>query len=151
MHNIENIKDKALNIGACDKIGKVSDYKSLVNLFFSPQGREFCEQHNYPSLAMFREISNKVKPYRVFVDADRIEVYNEPYIALVGDTHAKIKIHGVDCLYHIVLMHGATAEIEVSHYAVVQIMNISGGEVAIHNDKTTKVHYEHQFNRSHRQ
>lgn len=151
MKKIQNIKSDALSIGACDKIGKVVDYKSLVNLFFSPQGREFCEEHNYPSLDMFREISNDVKPHRVFVDAGRIEAYNEPYIALVGDTHAKIKIHGVDCLYHVILMHGATAEIEASHYAVAQIINISGGEVAIHNDKTTKIHYEYQSNCSHRQ
>lgn len=150
MKRIDDIKAKALGIGACEKIGDVIDYESLIKLFFSPQGREFCYKHNYPTLEVFRSIRDEVKPHRVFVDSGNIEAYNEPYIALVGDTHAKIKVRGVDALYHIVLMHGATAEIEASHYAVVHIQNISGGDVAIHNDKTTKIHYEHQSNGSHR-
>lgn len=149
MKKLTNIKDLALNIGACDKISKVSDYKSLVDLFFSPQGREFCQNNNYPTLGMFRTIKEDVKPYRVFVDTGSIETYNEPNIALVGNTHGKIKIRGVDSLYHVILMHGATAEIDISHYAVAQIINISGGYVAIHNDKTTKVHYEPKPNSSH--
>lgn len=149
MNHIDNIKTEALGIGACAKIGDVADYESLVNLFFSPQGREFCRNNNYPSLEVFRKIKEGVRPYRVFVDAGDIEVYNEPYIALVGDTHAKIKIRGVESLYHILLMHGATADVSARHYAVVSIENISGGDVAIDNDKTTKVHYEHQSNGSH--
>lgn len=149
MDRINDIRSRALGIGACEKIGDIQDYQSLVKVFFSPQGREFCHKNNYPTLEVFRAIREDVKPHRVFVDAGDIEVYNEPYIAIVGDTHARIKIRGVDALYHIVLMHGATAEIDIEHYAVVQIMNISGGDVAIHNDKTTKVHYEHQSYCSH--
>ena len=151
MSKIEDIRVEALALGACDKVVDVTDYKSLANLFFSPQGREFCAKHNYPSLEMFRKIKGGAKPYRVFVDAGDIVACNEPNIAIVGNTHARIKIRGVDSLYHIVVMHGATAEIFVEHYAVVEILNISGGEVAIHNDKTTKVHYEHQSNSRNRQ
>lgn len=150
MDRIKHIKDKAIGIGACDRVGEVMDYGSFAGVFFSPQGREFCTKHNYPTIELFRAIKDDVKPYRIFVDAGHIETYHEPNIALVGDTHAKINIRGVDSLYHIVLMHGATAEINITEYAVVKIENISGGEVAIHNDKTTKVHYEHQSNRRHR-
>lgn len=150
MKNIHNIKDNALNIGACYKIGEVTNYENLVKLFFSPQGREFCTKHNFPTIEQFRQIKNKVKPYKVFVDAGEIEAYNQSHIAIIGNTHAKIKMHGVDELYHVIVMHGATATIEVEHYAVAHIVNISGGDVAIYNDKTTKVHYEHQSERSNR-
>lgn len=149
MKKIAHIKDIAQQIGACDKITGVTGYESLVQLFFTPQGREFCRSHNYPTIVLFESISDDVRPYNVFVNRGDIEVYNVHNIALIGNTHAKIKMRGVDDIYRVLLMHGATAEIEASHYAVGIVDNISGGDVAIHNDKTTKVRYEHQSHGSH--
>lgn len=139
MNKINDIKATALSIGACDKICKVTDYASLVKLFFSPQGQEFCETNNFPTHSYFKVIKKDVKPHNVFVDCGQISIFNTPQIALVGKTHAKIKVSGLDSVYTVMLMHGATAEIEASDYAVLKIVNISGGEVAIHNDNTTRI------------
>jgi hypothetical protein len=139
MDRINNIKLDALNNGACDKICEVTDYASLVKLFFSPQGREFCEKNNFPTLEYFKAIAKDVKPYNVFVDMSYLELYNRPYVALVGKTHARVVARGVDTVYTIILMHGASAVIDAGHYAVVKIVNISGGDVTIHNDKTAKI------------
>lgn len=139
MKKINDIKTKALTIGACDKICGVTDYASLVKLFFSPQGQEFCEANNFPTHSYFKAIKNDVKPYNVFVDCGDMTIANIPHIALVGKTHANIRLSGLDSVYTVMLMHGATAHVEASNYAVIKIVNISGGDVAIHNDNTTKI------------
>lgn len=51
---VRDVTRKAIKIGACSESGKATDWKSLCWLFFSPQGREFCEENNYPSLDLFR-------------------------------------------------------------------------------------------------
>lgn len=139
MGKLDSIKDGAKDIGSCDKIRTVRGYKSLTELFYSPQGREFCQAHNYPSIEQFREIKQEVFPYNVFVDSGDISLKDVHRIALVGDTHAKIEAEGVDDVFLIILMHGATARIKATKYAVINIVNISGGEVAIDNDITTKI------------
>lgn len=139
MRKIANIKKGAKTIGSCNKIRMVTSYESLVRLFFSPQGREFCETHNYPSLDQFREIREEVHPYNVYVDSGDITTSNIHKIALVGNTHATINAQGVEDVYTIILMHGATANVKATNYAVIHIVNISGGEVAIDTDKTTKI------------
>ena len=50
----EDVIGAAALLGACGGSGKVSDWRSLVWLFFSPQGREFCGEKGFPSLDMFR-------------------------------------------------------------------------------------------------
>lgn len=45
---VHDIMQKAISLGACCESGKATDWKSLCWLFFSPQGREFCEHNNYP-------------------------------------------------------------------------------------------------------
>lgn len=139
MERIDDIKTDALNIGACCKIEEVTNYPQLAELFFSAQGREFCERNNFPSIEHFRTIKEEMKPYNIFVDAGDIEISNTHKIALIGSTHAKIKAKGVQAVHLVMLMHGATAEIEATNYAVVKLVNISGGDVAIRQDIMTKI------------
>ena len=48
MNTVKEIMMAALQKGACDKSYGVSDWKTLVWLFFTPQGIEFCEKNNFP-------------------------------------------------------------------------------------------------------
>ena len=138
MKSIDNIKAKALRIGACDLVSDVEDFASLAKLFFSPQGREFCERHNFPTMTLARRIKTKIKPYDIYVDAGEM-TSTKHRIALIGNTHAKVVAKGTEAVYMIILMHGATVEIDASNYAVIKVINISGGEVAIHKDNTTRL------------
>ena len=45
MKAIDEILQKALQMGACNKSNGVTDWKTLVWLFFTPQGIEFCEKN----------------------------------------------------------------------------------------------------------
>lgn len=133
---IKKIQNAALELGACDKIEKVSGFPSLVRLLFSPQGAEFCEKHNFPDLATLQNIKSEVKKYGVFIDCGEITLRSRQNTCLVGNTHATIKASGVNYAHTIILMHGASATIEASRYAVVKVINISGREVKINKDNT---------------
>ena len=85
---VNDIISKAVGLGACANSGKASDWKSLVWLFFSSQGREFCKKNNYPSLDMFRSMSANVEPYGVYVEKG-IDESNKD-VALVGASESTL-------------------------------------------------------------
>lgn len=138
MIEVKDIMKKAVGLGACFQSQKATDWKSLVWLFFSPQGREFCKEHNYPSIEMFRSMKDNVMAYGVYVE-ETVEKTNEN-VALIGDSGgiSILRFSGVERAYRVILMHGAKARIELSRYAVVRIENISG-EYEIINDGTAEV------------
>lgn len=126
--------------GACGGSGKVSDWRSLAWLFFSPQGREFCEEKNFPGLSMFR----RMKPYSVdqfgvFVDLGRVCRSNDKDIALIGDTCGELTFDENNAVHKVILMHGAKAHITASNYVVLLIVNVGGCEVTIDKDETVIV------------
>lgn len=133
---VSDVIDKAVSIGACRQSGKATDWKSLCWLFFSPQGIEFCKNANYPTIEMFREMKPNIRPYCVYVE-DSVAKENEN-VALIGCFSSELFFSGVEKAYKVILMHGATAVIHISNYAVVRVENISG-MFNIINDGTGKV------------
>lgn len=137
---IDEIMKSAALLGACSGSGKVSDWKSLVWLFFSPQGREFCEEKNFPELPMFREMKRHgISELGVFVDEGNVCRSNDKDIALVGDTCGELKFDENNVVHKIILMHGAKAHIKASNYVVLLIINIGGCKVTIEKDETVVV------------
>lgn len=136
MISVKEIMQKAASMGACSQSGKATDWKSLAWLFFSPQGREFCKDNNYPSIESFRSMAKYVEPYCVYVEKP-IEKHNEN-VALIGEAESTLRYDGVEKAYKVILMHGAKATIHVSNYAVVRLENISG-RYEIINDGTAEV------------
>lgn len=126
--------------GACSGSEKVSDWRSLAWLFFSPQGREFCEEKNFPSLSMFQRMKPyNVEQFGVFVDLGRVSRSNDKDIALIGDTCGELKFDENKVVHKVMLMHGAKAHIKASNYAVLLIVNVGGCEVTIDKDETVIV------------
>lgn len=136
MISVKEIMQKAIGLGACTQSGKATDWKSLVWLFFSPQGREFCKENNYPSIELFRSMAKYVEPYGGYVEKP-VEKHNED-VALIGEAESTLRYDGVEKAYKVILMHGAKATIHVSNYAVVRLENISG-RYEIINDGTAEV------------
>lgn len=136
--NVEYILKQAKCLGACSESAKATDWKSLVWLFFSPQGREFCKEKNYPSIEMFRSIKEHVEPYGIYVE--KAVFTRNKDVALAGDCGAKseLSFSGVEKSHKVILMHGAKTIIHASQYAVVRIENING-EYEIINDGTAEV------------
>lgn len=134
--NVKEIIKTANILGACSQTNKVTDWKSLVWIFFSPQGREFCKDNNYPTIEMFRAMKGNVHPYGVYVE-ESVSLRNED-AALIGQSDSKLHYSGVEKAYKVILMHGAKATLHVSNYAVVRLENISG-EYEITGDGTGEV------------
>lgn len=134
---VKDIIAEAIKLGACRQSGKATDWRSLVWLFFSPQGREFCRDNNYPTLDMFRSMAPYVEPYGVYVETP-VEQHNED-VALIGESESVLRYDGVDRAYKVILMHGAKAVIHVSHYAVVRLEDMGGTYEIINEDGTGEV------------
>lgn len=133
---VDEILNNAIQLGACQESSKATDWKSLVRLFFSPQGMEFCKKHNFPSLEAFRQMDGVISSLGVYVD-NAYNATNED-IALVGDSQSELRFSGTDKPYKVILMHGAKAKIYAGMYSVVKIENISG-EYEVFNDGTATV------------
>ncbi|WP_289059946.1 hypothetical protein [uncultured Bacteroides sp.] len=138
MKTVDEIMKSASLSGACSKSNGVSDWKSLVWLFFTPQGREFCEENNFPSLEMFREMSSEVAAYGVYVDAGVVNVRNKK-VALIGGTEAELVFTDNTKVHKVILMHGAKARITASNYAVILLVNVGNCEVEINKDETVVI------------
>lgn len=139
METIHEVIKAALSLGACDKPSGVKDWKDLARLFFSPQGREFCQTNNFPSLDLFQEIAEGMKPHGVYVDAGQVEYANPGKIGLIGDTEALITIDDNTRVHKVILMHGAKAHIKASNFAVILIVNIGECELVLDKDQTVVI------------
>ena len=135
MIEVKDILNKAIGLGACSQSSKATDWKSLVWLFFSPQGCEFCKSINYPSLEMFRSMKGNVESFGVHIE-ENVKAVNEDK-AIIGGT-AEFTFQGTDKAYKVIIMHSGNVRIKISNYAVVRIENISGNYEII-NDGTGKV------------
>ena len=132
---VKEILNKALRLGACQKASKATDWSSLAQLFFSPQGVEFCKKHNYPSLEMFQQMGD-VSELGVHINTD-CNIKNRD-AALIGDALYELHFSGTEKPYKVILMHGAKAKIYAGMYAVVKVENISG-DCEIYNDGTATI------------
>lgn len=135
MIQVKDVLNKAIGLGACSQSGKATDWKSLVWLFFSPQGREFCRDNNYPSLEMFRLMKGYVESFGVHIEED-VKAINEDKAIIAGT--ADLTYHGPTKVYKVIIMHGGNARIKIGNYAVVRVENM-GGTYEVVNDGTGKV------------
>ncbi|WP_300703609.1 hypothetical protein [Bacteroides sp.] len=139
MKTVNEIMQSASLLGACAKSNGVSDWRSLTWLFFTPQGREFCEDNNFPSLEMFQGMKDNISEYNILVDAGNISRQNDVNVGLIGNTSAQLVYNDNTEVHKVVLMHGAKARIEAANYAVILLVNIGNCEVEIEKDNTVVI------------
>ena len=136
---VADVMKSALELGACSQSGKATDWKSLCWLFFTPQGREFCEKNNFPSIDVFRQMKPYVSSYGVFVDAGGIMLKNNANVGIIGETEAVLEYDDNTYVHKIIAMHNATITIKASNYTVVNLTNVGNCKVIIINDGTAKI------------
>ncbi len=138
---IDDVKKSAVILGECGMLGAIKDYKELCRLLFSPQGREFCERHNFPALKQFQAIQHEcdVSKYGVFIDSNSVCRSNDKDIALIGNTQGELRFDDNKVVHKIILMHGAKAIIRASNYVVLLVVKIGDCEVDVKKDETVVV------------
>lgn len=136
---VHNIITEAVRNGACEKSAGATDWETLVWLFFTPQGTEFCAEHNYPTIGQFRAMSENVRKFGVFVDAGAIAKYDPDRIGVIGATEATLTYKNPSSVRKVIVMHGAKVRLIVGRYAVVRLYEIGENNVEIENDGTAVV------------
>lgn len=107
-------------LGACEAFSEAKSVKDIVEQLFSPQGVEFCLKFRFPTLDVYREFDKEeLKQNGVYVDCGEIELTDPKRVFLVGDTKAIIRCAKTQN-NNIYLMHGASASIIASGYAIVR-------------------------------
>lgn len=82
--------------------------------------------HRFPSLATFRLFGRKeLRQYGIFLDCGKIELPNPKRAILIGRTHADISCDTTE-RHNIYLMHGASAILAASGWAVVRAETQAG-------------------------
>lgn len=134
----QEIKEMALGFGACELIEPADSIASLIALMNTPQGREFCKKHSFPTLDVLRQHKAELGALNVFIDAGKIAVDDEDNVIVAGNTDAVLRYTSTDKPYHAIVMHGAKAKVVAYGYSLCQVVNI-GGEVERHESKNARI------------
>lgn len=140
---IERIINEAKALGACDKTTGINTFAGLVELFFSPQGREFCQKNTFPDMSVWEGIKNQfpgAEPQGLYINAGHVHVHDKENVAIVGQSSATLHFSRPERAHRVVVMHGAKATIVARDYAVVNVTAIGPDcEVIIDKDETSVV------------
>ena len=135
----EELFRKAKELGVCGRLHGTEDKKRLLRLLCTPQGVEFCTKNLFPDIAMCRVFKGELaEKMGVFVETD-VTAQNLPFVFLVGKCHAELEYTDSKKLHQVILMHGATANIKASNWAVVSVNTDGGGSVNIEETDRAKV------------
>lgn len=132
MIDIKKIYKEAKELGMCSKFEdmfkQVKTVSDLLQVFLTPEGVDFCIEHNFPDMQTMRLIpKEEACKQGVYIDTN-IKLKNPGKLVLIGNTKAELDYDNLDERHEVVLMHGAKAEIKASKYAVVFVTK-GGGEV----------------------
>lgn len=131
---------EAIDMGACEKTGGVSDWRTMSWLFFSPQGLEFCAKNNFPPIDLFRQVDkDMLLLYNIFIDAGTIQRTNDSQIAVIGDTQAELVFDDPTKVHKVVVMHGARVKLITRNYSVIKLVNIGDNSIDLRKDKTSVI------------
>lgn len=136
---IRDVINNATALGACGKTAHINNWQELAHLFFTPQGLEFCQKNNFPSIDICRAIKTDILSHNVFVDCGNINIENQKNVCVAGNTYATIKCSENSFVHKIIMMHGAKAKIYASNYAVIRIVKLGEGDVDIQKDNTVVI------------
>ena len=127
---IQQIYKQARLLGACKLFtGNERTLEDIVRLFITPQGIEFCSEHDFPNMETFRKfIPYNVERFGIYIDAGTITLHNPERAILIGNTAATINNDTLEA-HEIILLHGAKVIVNASEWAVCKTTIGRGGDI----------------------
>jgi hypothetical protein len=124
-----HMMDYEQRTSAFKRFNGTEDFKELAALFTSTQGLLFCTENNFPNLATFR-LFRSIHPeqYGIYIDAGEITLNNPENAILIGRTNATILCDD-NTRHYVVTMHGASAIVIASKWAVVRAISAVGTSI----------------------
>lgn len=142
MKMIQELLDGATALGACRKTDGIDTLDKLVALYESPQGREFCAKHNYPSREQWTKISqywskDELHRRHIYInEPEPLALYNPGTAVSVG-TCLHATFSGADRTQRLIALHGTKATICANNYAVFAVESDNTTDVTISKDGTS--------------
>ena len=140
---IKELLDGAKALGACRKTDGIDTLDKLVALYESPQGREFCSEHNYPSRQQWIHIRahwgrEELRKRHIYVDESNVQCVCNPgmVVAVGANTCLHATLNNADNAHCIIAIRGAKVTICAENYAVFEVLNDGTADVAITKDET---------------
>jgi hypothetical protein len=133
---IANVIAEAKMKGACGRIDDIQSVASLVELMFSPQGREFCQNTKFLRVDRLNYIANEAEEHNVFIDKRNI-ITTAHKSAFIG-SKGRVLCNGTEAIYNIIVADNSHIEIVATNYAVVMVTSINGS-YNITKDKTARI------------
>lgn len=113
--------EMAERLDRCTMFTGTETLPELINLMFSPQGREFILANQFPNLETLRQYKAlNPESLGVYIDCGKIALTDPGKVFLIGDTTAEI-FCSQTANNTVILMHGATASIYASGYSVTRV------------------------------
>lgn len=129
---IKRIHDQRNALSDCgrDLFKGTETIEEIAELFRTPQGAEFCENHNFPDIETWRELNKAydLSQFGVYVDAGKVSLINGTHVTLVGNTEGDLQYDTLE-RHTVTLMHRAKATVKASGWAVVFINHNEDCEV----------------------
>jgi len=127
---------KLKRIEHCEKITGKETIEQLATLMFTPQGREFCIENNFPAMEDLLKIKGeRTKELGVIIDSN-LEFENRENIAIFGGT-VKLRYNEIKRC-RVLAMHGANVHIIAENYAIV-LVESRGAKVVVTKKGNAKV------------
>lgn len=124
--------EMANRLSLCEMFKGTESIDELMQLFRAPQGLEFCVTANFPDISTLRKFK-RYNPERmgIYIDAGDITLTNPGKIVLIGNTKANIECNSCE-RHQITAIHGATASVLASGWAVVATTSGRGSHITKH-------------------
>ena len=140
MNPFNTIVEEALNLGACNKISMGMGLDDLCSLLFTPQGREFCIQHDFPKSDDLRPIAdNSLILNQIFRNKTKLRFHNPKDICLIN-SDGEIIIENPGFLHHIVLLEHSCLKLISKNYCVVSVDVSASSYLEIEEESNTMVY-----------
>lgn len=143
MKMIKELLDGAKALGACRKTDGIDTLDKLVALYESPQGREFCAEHNYPSRLQWIHIREhwgreELRKRNIYVDEPTVQCVSNPgtVVAVGTKTCLHITLNNADNAHRVIAIRGTKVSICAEDYAVFEVVNDGTADIAITKDTT---------------
>lgn len=122
------IHEMLRRLHVCDMVRGNETTAELLRLLTTPQGLEFFQKTGFPTLEVARAFCGAdAEAAGVWIDAGQITLHNPRRVVLLGNTRARLIYDDLaDEKHNVTVMHGGSAHIDASSWAVVFAQNLGG-------------------------
>lgn len=113
----------------------------LAELMFTPHGREFCADNDFPTRADINDRNfARLRDMGIYVNAGKVEITDPENVCFIGKTEAVVTISGPDHIFRVVALDKAKVHVKASGYAVGSVEASKTATITIDNDNTAVIH-----------